>query len=117
VMADEKLLDDLFANLVSNAIKYTPPGGKVDVATSLYPDGRVRLDVSDTGIGIPRQDISRLFTEFFRAENAKEAAEEGTGLGMVIVKEIVDNLRGTISVDSEVGKGTTFVCLLPGQWR
>jgi two-component sensor histidine kinase/uncharacterized protein YigA (DUF484 family) len=117
VMADEKLLQDLFSNLVSNAIKYTPQGGKIEVETSLYPDGRVRLEVSDTGIGIPRRDIPRLFTEFFRAENARETAEEGTGLGMVIVKEIVDNLRGTISVDSEVGKGTTFVCLFPGQWR
>jgi two-component sensor histidine kinase/uncharacterized protein YigA (DUF484 family) len=117
IMADEKLLDDLFANLVSNAIKYTPPGGKVEVKTSLYPDGRVRLEVSDTGIGIPRRDIPRLFTEFFRAENAKEVAEEGTGLGMVIVKEIVENLRGIISVDSEIGKGTTFVCLFPGRWR
>ncbi|MFO8090565.1 MAG: GAF domain-containing sensor histidine kinase [Desulfatiglandaceae bacterium] len=117
VMGDEKLFEDLFSNLVSNAIKYTPPGGKIEVQTSLYPDGRVRLEVSDTGIGIPPRDIPRLFTEFFRAENAKETAEEGTGLGMVIVKEIVDNLRGTISVDSEVGKGTTFVCLFPGQWR
>jgi two-component sensor histidine kinase len=117
IMADEKLLEDLLSNLVSNAIKYTPRGGKIKVKTSLYPDGRVRLEVSDTGIGIPQRDIPRLFTEFFRAENAREAAEEGTGLGMVIVKEIVDNLRGVISVDSEVGKGTTFVCLFPGQWR
>jgi two-component sensor histidine kinase/uncharacterized protein YigA (DUF484 family) len=117
IMADERLLEDLISNLVSNAIKYTPRGGKIEVKTSLYPDGRVRLEVSDTGIGIPRRDIPRLFTEFFRAENARETAEEGTGLGMVIVKEIVDNLRGVISVDSEVGKGTTFVCLFPGQWR
>ena len=117
IMADEKLLDDLFANLVSNAIKYTLPGGTVDVSTSLFPDGRVKLEVSDTGIGIPQEDIPRLFTEFFRAENAKELAEEGTGLGMVIVKEIVDNLGGTISVNSELEKGTTFVCLFPGQWR
>jgi uncharacterized protein YigA (DUF484 family) len=117
IMADEKLLDDLLANLISNAIKYSQPGGSVHVETSLFPDGRVRLEVSDTGIGIPREDIPRLFTEFFRAENAKEVAEEGTGLGMVIVKEVVDNLRGTISVESEIGKGTTFVCLFPGQWR
>jgi two-component sensor histidine kinase/uncharacterized protein YigA (DUF484 family) len=117
IMADEKLLEDLFSNLVSNAIKYTPPGGTIEAKTSLYPDGRVRVEVSDTGIGIPQQDIPRLFTEFFRAENARETVEEGTGLGMVIVKEIVDNLRGTISVQSEIGKGTTFVCLFPGQWR
>lgn len=117
IIADEKMLDDLFANLVSNAIKYTLPGGTVNVSTSLFPDGRVKLEVSDTGIGIPQEDIPRLFTEFFRAENAKELAEEGTGLGMVIVKEIMDNLGGTISVSSEIGKGTSFTCLFPGQWR
>ena len=73
----------------------------------------VRFEVSDTGIGIPEEDIPRLFTEFFRAENAKAVSEEGTGLGLAIVKEILDFLGGSISVKSKVGEGTTLTCLLP----
>jgi hypothetical protein len=113
LLADEKLLDELFGNLVSNAIKYTPSGGKARVSLSLDKDHRVRFEVSDSGIGIPEEDLSRLFTEFFRAENAKALAEEGTGLGLVIVKEVLDFLGGSISVRSKVGEGTTFTCLLP----
>jgi two-component sensor histidine kinase/uncharacterized protein YigA (DUF484 family) len=113
LMGDEKLLDELFGNLISNAIKYTPSGGKVRVSLIVDGDHRVRFEVSDTGIGIPEEDTSRLFTEFFRAENAKAQAEEGTGLGLVIVKEILDFLGGSISVKSKVGEGTTFTCLLP----
>jgi signal transduction histidine kinase len=113
LMADEKLLDELFGNLISNAIKYTPSGGKVRVSLSRDQEHRVRFEVSDTGIGIPEEDLSRLFTEFFRAENAKAQAEEGTGLGLVIVKEILDFVGGSISVKSKAGEGTTFTCLLP----
>jgi two-component sensor histidine kinase/uncharacterized protein YigA (DUF484 family) len=113
LMADEKLLDELFGNLISNAIKYTPSGGKVRVSLTVESEHRVRFEVSDTGIGIPEEDISRLFTEFFRAENAKAQAEQGTGLGLVIVKEILDFVGGSISVKSKVGEGTTFTCLLP----
>ncbi|MBP1737901.1 MAG: phosphate regulon sensor protein PhoR (SphS) [Deltaproteobacteria bacterium] len=113
VMADEKLLDELFGNLISNAIKYTPPGGEVRVALAEEREHLVHFEVSDTGIGILEEDIPRLFTEFFRAENAKALSEEGTGLGLAIVKEILDFLGGSISVKSKVGKGTTLTCLLP----
>jgi two-component sensor histidine kinase/uncharacterized protein YigA (DUF484 family) len=113
LMADEKLLDELFGNLISNAIKYTPSGGKVRISLTVESEHRVRFEVSDTGIGIPEEDNSRLFTEFFRAENAKAQAEQGTGLGLVIVKEILDFLGGSVSVKSKVGEGTTFTCLLP----
>jgi signal transduction histidine kinase len=113
LLADGKLLDELFGNLISNAIKYTPSGGKVRVSLAGEKEHRVRLEVSDSGIGIPEEDIPRLFTEFFRAENAKALAEEGTGLGLVIVKEILDFLGGSISVKSKVGEGTTLTCLLP----
>ena len=113
LMAEEKLLDELFGNLISNAIKYTPSGGKVHVSLAREREHLVRFEVSDTGIGIPEEDIPRLFTEFFRAENAKAQVEEGTGLGLVIVKEILDFLGGSISVKSKVGEGTTLTCLLP----
>jgi two-component sensor histidine kinase len=113
IMGDEKLLDEVFTNLISNAVKYTPSGGRVSVVLESLSHDRVKFQVSDTGIGIPEEDVSRLFTEFFRAENAKALAEEGTGLGLVIVKEILDFLGGSVSVKSKVGQGTTFTCLLP----
>jgi two-component sensor histidine kinase len=113
VMGDEKLLEELFTNLISNAVKYTPSGGKVSVVLEPLSHDRVKFQVSDTGIGIPEEDVTRLFTEFFRAENARALAEEGTGLGLVIVKEILDFLGGSISVRSNAGEGTTFTCLLP----
>ena len=113
VQAEEKLLDDLFSNLISNAIKYTRPGGRVRVSLEREGQDRIVCSVADTGIGIPEQEMPQLFSEFFRAENAKAYVEEGTGLGLVIVKEILDRLRGSISVKSTQDQGTTFTCLLP----
>jgi signal transduction histidine kinase len=113
IMGDEKLLDELFTNLISNAVKYTPPEGRVKVSLLKVDQNWVSLEVADTGIGIPKEDIPKLFSEFFRAENAKAFAEVGTGLGLAIVKEILDFLHGTISVESQVGQGTRIRCLLP----
>jgi K+-sensing histidine kinase KdpD len=114
IMANDGLIEDLFTNLISNAIKYTPQGGRVAVELAPEDHNQVRFQVSDTGIGIPESDIPRLFSEFFRAENAKGLIEEGTGLGMVIVKEILDRLGGKIQVKSTLGEGTSFTCLIPG---
>ncbi len=114
VRAGGGLLDDLFTNLISNAIKYTPPGGRVRVELGADDPAGMRFEVSDTGIGIPEEDIPKLFSEFFRAENAKKLAEEGTGLGLVIVKEILDRLEGKIQVSSTEGQGTRFTCRIPG---
>ncbi len=113
ILADEQLVDELFTNLISNGVKYTPPGGKVRVKLSRENDDRIRFQVSDTGIGIPADDIPHLFTEFFRSANAKQFVEEGTGLGLVVVKEILDRLKGTISVKSTPGEGSIFTCRLP----
>jgi K+-sensing histidine kinase KdpD len=117
IMANDGLVEDLFTNLISNAIKYTPQGGRVTVELTAEDHRWVRFQVSDTGIGIPESDMSRLFSEFFRAENAKGLAEEGTGLGMVIVKEILDRLGGKIQVKSKLGEGTSFTCLIPALSR
>ena len=113
LMADEKLVDELFVNLISNAIKYTPSGGRVRVSLVGESNIHVRFEVEDTGIGIPEEDRSRVFTEFFRSKNAKAFTQEGTGLGLVIVKEILDFLSGRIQVESEAGKGTRFIVHLP----
>ncbi len=113
ILADEQLVDELFTNLISNGVKYTPPGGKVRIKLCRDKGDRVRFEVSDSGIGIAADDIPRLFTEFFRSANAKQFVEEGTGLGLVVVKEILDRLKGTISVKSTMGEGSTFTCRLP----
>jgi signal transduction histidine kinase len=105
-------LEQVLENLVSNAVKYTPEEGSVAVRFS-KADGTVRIEVSDTGIGIPREDRPRLFSEFFRAENAKAMEVVGTGLGLSIVKENIDRLGGRIVVESEEGAGSLFVVHLP----
>ncbi len=105
-------VEQMLENLVSNAIKYTPAEGSVDVRFS-RANGTVRIEVGDTGIGIPAAARPKLFTEFFRAENAKAMEDIGTGLGLAIVKEIADQLGGRIVVESEEGVGTIFVVHLP----
>jgi signal transduction histidine kinase len=113
IWADDVMIEQLLENLVSNAIKYTPSGGRVWLAFSTGTNGTVRVEVSDNGIGIPKADIPNLFKEFFRTENAKAVEEIGTGLGLAIVKAIVDLHGGRIRVESEEGLGTIFVVHLP----
>lgn len=111
VCGDKEELDRIFDNLVSNAVKYTQVGG-VELRAE-RTDGWVRIAVADTGIGIPEDALPRLFQEFFRARNAKALQETGTGLGLVIVKDLVERYDGQIEVESVEGKGTTITVLLP----
>ena len=113
IRGDREQVEQMLENLVSNAIKYTPSGGRVGVAFALGADHTVRIEVSDNGIGIPKADRGRLFTEFFRADNAKALEETGTGLGLPIVKDIVDQHGGRVLVESEEKLGTIFVVHLP----
>lgn len=112
IRGDAVMIEQMLENLVSNSIKYTPKGGKVCVTFSSGA-GNVRIEVGDTGIGIPKADLPNLFQEFYRAENAKAIEAHGTGLGLPIVKEIVDKHGGRITVQSEEGLGTIFVVFLP----
>ena len=103
-------------NLVSNAIKFTPAGG--DVRVSLTPvNGVVRLEVSDTGIGIASAEQRRLFERFFRASTASDRQIPGTGLGLYIARAIVEAHGGSIAVRSELGEGTSFRVELPAGAR
>lgn len=113
ILGSEQWVDDLFTNLLSNAIKYSPPGQAVSVSLKKDSERHVCLRVADSGIGIPEDQLPRLYTEFFRAENAKAFTQQGTGLGLVIVKEAVDLLRGTIRIESREGRGTRVKCLFP----
>ncbi|MFH1625395.1 MAG: GAF domain-containing sensor histidine kinase [Pseudomonadota bacterium] len=113
MIGNQELLDEIFTNLISNAVKYTPQNGIISINLSMKGGDQVLFEISDTGIGISEEDIPRLFGEFFRAENAKAIDESGTGLGLVIVKEVIDRLGGSIEVKSTVGEGTHFTCILP----
>ena len=112
ILADEEDLKQVWTNLISNGIRYTPSGGTV-VASLDERDSEVVGAVSDTGIGIATDDLPRIFEEFYRTHQAKEMAEHGTGLGLPIVKQIIETYGGSIDVDSTLGKGTTFEFTLP----
>jgi len=107
------LLEQVMENLVSNAIKYTPEGGEVEVHFRQDGPDRVQIRVSDSGIGIPAVEQDKLFHEFFRASNAKKLTAEGTGLGLVLVKKTVERHGGTLELSSEEGQGTTVTIELP----
>jgi signal transduction histidine kinase len=111
VLGDQESLEQLVTNLTSNAIKYTPRGGRVSVSAAAQGDS-ITLRVSDTGIGISKEDLPCVFDEFYRGKNAREFDEQGTGLGLSIVKSITDAHGAKVHVDSAVGQGTTFIVTL-----
>lgn len=102
------------ANIIDNAIKYTPVGGRIDFSIS-QERGLIKIVVQDSGIGIPKSQKGRLFTKFFRADNAVGVQTDGTGLGLYMVKKIIDRHNGKITVDSAEGKGSTFIITIPEQ--
>ena len=112
VRINEDRFKQMMINLIDNAIKYTPDGGKVTVIAYAKQKNLV-IRVKDTGIGIPAQDLPRLFERFYRVDKARSKKMGGTGLGLAIVKHIVLSMNGTIKVNSEVGKGTEFVITIP----
>jgi signal transduction histidine kinase len=112
VAGDPGELDQLLANLTSNAVKYTPAGGRVAV-TGVRRGGRVVLEVADDGLGISEEDQVGLFRAFFRTTNPEALREQGTGLGLAIVASIVERHDGTVRVSSRLGEGTTFTVSLP----
>ncbi|NJL95566.1 MAG: sensor histidine kinase [Anaerolineae bacterium] len=112
LQADPVLLRNILNNLLSNAIKYSPHGGSVTLRT-WHDDQSVTLEVTDQGIGIPKEDQARLFQSFHRAGNT--AGIRGTGLGLVILKHAVDLHGGEVDFWSEVGQGSRFTVRLPRQ--
>jgi len=112
IVGDEFSINEMITNLLFNAVKYTPRSGTVHLEARDRDDS-VQIDIIDTGIGIPADEIGEIFDEFFRASNAKKSEKDGTGLGLSIVKQIVERHRGEISVQSQEGRGTTFTVTLP----
>ncbi|MHC4618087.1 MAG: ATP-binding protein [Planctomycetota bacterium] len=112
IVGNEFSINEMVTNLLFNAVKYTPEKKTVRIDARDRGD-RVEISVSDTGIGIPADEVASVFDEFFRASNAKKSERDGTGLGLSIVKQIVERHGGEISVQSEEGQGTTFTVILP----
>jgi signal transduction histidine kinase len=109
---DKFAFEKIITNLISNAVRYTPKGGKVTIKTDL-DDKFWYLRVSDTGIGIPKKEQKHIFEEFYRATNGKKFDAIGTGLGMSIIKKLVEQNNGEVFIKSEVGKGSTFTVRFP----
>ncbi|NMF03776.1 sensor histidine kinase [Clostridium beijerinckii] len=112
ICGDEDLLSQVFINLLNNAIKFTPENGNIGVNLYNNEDG-VECKVSDTGIGISSEDQPRIFERFYKADKARNRSLGGNGLGLSIVKKIIDLHGGKISLTSEIGKGTEFIICLP----
>jgi cell cycle sensor histidine kinase DivJ len=112
IVADKRALTQIMLNLLSNAVKFTRPGGRVDIAAARIGD-RVRLTVADTGIGVAPEDLARLGDAFFQARNTYDRPYEGTGLGLSVVKGLVELHGGKIGIESTVGAGTTVTVILP----
>ncbi len=115
VEGDSRALEHVLSNLVDNAVKYCPSGSKI-LVSAVEHDGRVRLVVSDTGPGIAAEHLTRVFERFYRVDAGRSRELGGTGLGLSIVKHMVETMRGRVSVESAVGRGSTFtVSLLASQ--
>ncbi|HIE51565.1 MAG TPA: HAMP domain-containing histidine kinase [Armatimonadetes bacterium] len=114
INGDKDHIEQAFINLLTNAIKYTPPGGCIEVKA--HSEGEwIKVEVTDNGIGIPAEALPHIFDEFYRAPNAEAFEPDGTGLGLSLVKYIVERHGGEIEVESTEGEGTTFTFTLP-QW-
>lgn len=112
ITADEDLLSQVWLNLIHNSIKFTPEAGSINV--ELRPHGdQVLFKVSDTGIGISEEDQARIFERFYKADQSRTRTKAGSGLGLSIVKKIVEMHKGAIQVQSEINTGTTFIVSLP----
>src|SRR3989441_3545600 len=113
VMADPQLLQQVIVNLTSNAIKYTPAGGAISISLGVEDGRTARWAITDSGIGIPKASLARLFEKFYRADNAHTVETEGTGLGLYLVRLIIEKLAGQVWCESEEGRGSTFIFALP----
>jgi signal transduction histidine kinase len=112
ISGDSQKIHQMLVNLLQNAVNYTPAGGRITLEVRRTEEG-VQLEVADTGIGIPSDDLPRIFERFYRADKGRSRELGGTGLGLSIVKHIAEAHGGRVSVESQVGKGSRFTVSLP----
>lgn len=113
ILGDKEKLNEIFENLLSNAVKYNKEGGSVTLTSSLDVGGNVKFEVSDTGIGVPENLQEKMFSKFFRARQPGTEGIPGTGLGLFVVRMLVEKMKGTIKFESREGEGTKFIFYLP----
>jgi len=113
VAAPRGRLERVLQNLLNNAVRFNRRGGEVWLEAAPAPDGKVAISVRDTGIGIPHEDLPRIFERFYIVDKSRSREAGGTGMGLSIVKHIVEQMSGTVSVESRMGKGSVFTVLLP----
>lgn len=113
VTGDRSYLEQVLVNLLDNGIKYTHPGGEISVSTFENEQGEIQVAIKDNGMGIPREDLSRIFERFYRVDKGRSQELGGTGLGLSIVKHLIQAHGGRIWVESQLGKGSTFYFTLP----
>lgn len=112
IRGDQARVEQVLINILTNAVKYTPDGGKIDISSGTA-GGNAWVKISDTGIGIPEDDLPRVFDRFYRVDKARSRESGGTGLGLSIAKEIIEMHGGCIFIDSTPGQGTTVTVVLP----
>jgi two-component system sensor histidine kinase VicK len=116
VHANKDGVERVILNIISNSVKYTPDGGKIDVYVGfVYNDAYVKI--KDTGIGIPKDDLDKVFERFYRVDKARSRQMGGTGLGLSIAKEIMAQNNGSIDIKSQLGKGTEVIIRIPVKSR
>jgi two-component system, OmpR family, phosphate regulon sensor histidine kinase PhoR len=113
VLGSRTHLEQVLVNLLDNAVKFNRADGEVRIETRCCPDGQVAIAVSDTGVGIPSELLSRIFERFYRVDKARSREAGGTGLGLSIVKHIVERMNGKVTVESDLGRGSKFTVMLP----
>jgi two-component system phosphate regulon sensor histidine kinase PhoR len=116
VHANAQLLEQAISNLISNAIKYSPASTTITITAERLNSGDIAIGVADEGPGIPAEHRARIFERFYRVDRARSRELGGTGLGLAIVKHIALVHGGSVTVDSEVGRGSTFRITIPGRW-
>jgi len=110
--ADKERIEQVIINIISNSVKYTPEGGRIDIS-AVCKDEKISVRVADNGIGIPEEDKEHIFERFYRVEKSRTSETGGTGLGLAIARELIEAHGGTISIESELGKGSAVTVTLP----
>ena len=113
ISADRERIEQVLINIMSNSVKYTPDGGIITVKASEKDDRHIEISISDNGIGIPKEDLERIFERFYRVEKSRTSETGGTGLGLAIAREIITAHDGEITISSELDHGTTVTIILP----
>ncbi len=112
VLGNELRLEQVFVNLLDNAVKFNRPNGEVRLEARAV-DGNACITIRDTGIGIPSEDLPRVFERFYRVDKARSREMGGTGLGLSIVKHVMEQMNGTVKVESRLGEGSEFTITIP----